>query len=59
MHVKILGPTANKVHFQCELDSFVWEHGDRIKDIKYSFSTIYPGENMHFYSAMIIYEKCD
>ena len=55
MYFKILGPTADRNYFEKELTRLLQAHKDVI-DVKYSVSTIYPGENMHFYSAMVLFK---
>lgn len=58
MYFKILGPTADRNYFEKELTRLLQAYKDVI-DVKYSVSTIYPGENMHFYSAMVLFKGED
>ena len=58
MYFKILGPIADRNYFEKELTGLLQANKDVI-DVKYSVSTIYPGENMHFYSAMVLFKGED
>lgn len=58
MYFKILGPTADRNYFEKELNRLLQTYKDVI-DVKYSVSTIYPSENMHFYSAMVLFKGDD
>ena len=60
MLIKHIPPTADSNIFCKNLSESLAELSDnQIIDIKYNHTTIYPGENIHFYSALIIYRSSD